>query len=200
MTGILKRCAAVCVGALAVSCASAPVPESVPPLAEPGRRITDEAIVADYRAFDAVERRLQALNAAGVPLRDYRLARALALLDFAFDEYHENDRSDIVALAVREASRLAADLEANRPSSPTQGSIERGEPARKDLWQLAELLKAHPNFACTGGGGVAKLEVALMHADHEWRGGGWRRARPQIEIAEALAREARRAIEECAVR
>lgn len=159
-------------------------------------RITDEAILGDARAFAALEHRVQTLNERGTPLSDYRLAKAQALIDFARDEYEENDRSSIIEQTLEEATRLVAALEASRPATFETVRFERAEPVRLDLWAGVDQLKAHPRFGCAAAA-VARVEVALLQADHEMHDGGWRRARPHVQVAEAEMAAARAALVRC---
>ena len=57
------------------------------------KRITDEAIDADLRGYEATQGRIKALNDGGRPVREYGMAKAQCWLDVSFHEYTRNDRS-----------------------------------------------------------------------------------------------------------
>jgi len=67
---------------------------------------------------------------------------------------------------------------------------------RPDLWQKAVDWKKQSGFSC-GEDLVAQLEVQLVWAGHEDNQLGWRHAKPYLQAAERLAREAGRRIEAC---
>jgi outer membrane protein OmpA-like peptidoglycan-associated protein len=68
---------------------------------------------------------------------------------------------------------------------------------RGDLWEKAEALKKNiDSFRCAGDK-IAQLEVQLVWAGHEERELGWRHAKPFLQAAERLAREADARMEAC---
>ncbi|HSX65576.1 MAG TPA: hypothetical protein VLF15_12660, partial [Pseudoxanthomonas sp.] len=69
-------------------------------------RITDEAIHADLSGYGQTQGRIQALNDAGRPVRDYHLSKAQCWLDVSFHEYTRNDRSDFPQAALTESEKL----------------------------------------------------------------------------------------------
>jgi outer membrane protein OmpA-like peptidoglycan-associated protein len=153
-------------------------------------RITDEAIAADMKVMQGVQKKLEELNKKGVPIASYHFAKAQAWLDFALDAYTMNDRSHVVEEALRQAVDIIRQLEAGKkdiamstPIIPTSALV------RTDLWDKAEKLKKHPNFRCAEDK-VAQLEVQLVWAGHEEKEFGWRHSKPYLQAAERLAREA----------
>jgi len=175
-------------------------------------RITDGKIRKDHKTFESMQGRIQTLNAAGVPVSNYHLAKAQAYLDVALDEYLENDRSSFVELALAEANGLLKSLEAGTKGLPLatypldiDKNSKTGSPAaripenrlRPDLWALAERIKQHEQFSCAAAP-TAQFEVELLQAIHEDGVGGWRRTSPYIAIAESLSVRAQEALEDCA--
>jgi outer membrane protein OmpA-like peptidoglycan-associated protein len=103
----------------------------------------------------------------------------------------------VIEDTVLQAHRLISQLEDKKrdismetPLLPTSRKI------RPDLWQKAADWKKHPGFAC-GEDLVAQLEVQLVWAGHEDKQLGWRHAKPYLQAAERLAKEAGRKIENC---
>jgi hypothetical protein len=153
-------------------------------------RITDEAIAADMKVMQGLQKKLAELNKKGVPIGSYHFAKAQAWLDFALDAYTMNDRSHVVEEALGQAVDIIGQLEAGKkdigmttPILPTSAVI------RPDLWERAEKLKKHRNFRCAADK-VAQLEVQLVWAGHEDKELGWRHAKPYLQAAERLAGEA----------
>jgi OOP family OmpA-OmpF porin len=175
-------------------------------------RISDAKISKDRKTFESMQGRIQALNAAGVPVSNYHLAKAQAYLDVALDEYSENDRSSFVELALGEADGLLRGLEAgtkglslatypldaDKNSKPAGAASRTPETRlRPDLWALAESMKKSEHFSCAAVP-TAQFEVQLLQAIHEDRIGGWRRTSPYIAIAESLSGRAQESLEDCA--
>jgi len=182
-----------------------------PQLTPQAGRISDAKISKDRKTFEAMQDRIRALNAAGVPVSNYHLAKAQAYLDVALDEYLENDRSSFVDLALVEADGLIRGLEAGEKSLPlatypldveknsktiSAGSRMPENRLRPDLWAAAERIKQHEHFSCAAVP-TAQFEVELLQAIHEDRIGGWRRTSPYIAIAESLSAQAEDALESC---
>ncbi len=152
-------------------------------------RISDGAILADRRFLADLEKRLASLNANGVAARDYHLSKASAWLDFATEEYSDNDRGGTVEGALEQSVLLIRGLESRSPRLPMDTVIIKGSRRiRDDLWQRAEQFKQHAEFACVAHR-IARLEVQLVWAGHEEIEGGWRHAKPYIEIAEEMANQ-----------
>lgn len=162
------------------------------------KRITDEAIAADLKYMDWLQERLVELNRKGVPIASYQFAKAQAWIDFARDEYTENDRSVVCEEALRQALGIIYPLESGkRDISMHTPVIPTSIIVRKDLWELAERLKIHPGFHC-GEDRVAQFEVQLVWSGHEEKEFGWRHSKPYLQATERLAREAVDLINACA--
>lgn len=165
----------------------------VPALAQAGEqalnpaaaRISDQAIGADYQTYQALEARLVALNAKGRALSDSGMAKAQCWLDVSFHEYTRNDRSQFPDEALAESERLITLMEAPNPSGiPTETPlIGASTRLREDLWQKLEHLRQGSAGLCAQSR-VACAEVELTHAAHEYEQGGWRHAKPYVEMAE----------------
>jgi outer membrane protein OmpA-like peptidoglycan-associated protein len=90
-------------------------------------------------------------------------------------------------------------MEAKKQSiSMTTVILPTSRKIRADLWQKAADWKNHSGFPC-GEDLVAQLEVQLVWAGHEDNQLGWRHAKPYLQAAERLAKEAGRKIDACAV-
>jgi len=194
---------------LASGTAMAAEPQQLTPQSE---RIADGKILKDRKTFELMQARVRSLNAAGVPVTNYHLAKAQAYLDVALDEYLENDRSSFVEQALGEANSLLRALEAGERKLPLETyplDVDKNSKAgsgasrtpenrlRPDMWALAERIKQHEQFACAAEP-TAQFEVQLLQAIHEDRLGGWRRTSPYIAIAESLSARAQEALEVCA--
>jgi len=201
--------AKIMITVLAAGTAMAAAPQQITPQAE---RISDAKISKDRKTFELMQARVRALNAAGVPVTNYHLAKAQAYIEVALDEYNENDRSSFVELALGEANSLLRGLEAGQKNLPMAtypleveknsktGSTATRAPEnrlRPDMWAQAERIKQHEQFACAAEP-TAQFEVQLLQAIHEDRLGGWRRTSPYIAIAESLAVRAQEALDVCA--
>jgi len=193
---------------LACGTAMAAEPQQLTPQSE---RIADGKISKDRKTFESMQARIRTLNANGVPVSNYHLAKAQAYLDVALDEYLENDRSSFVEQALGESNTLLRALEAGEKNlslatypldvdknskSGTAASKTSENRLRPDLWAQAERIKQHEQFACAAEP-TAQFEVELLQAIHEDRLGGWRRTSPYIAIAESLAARAQEALDVC---
>lgn len=157
--------------------------------AEPIQAAASSAAAA--RQLAEVQSRIAALNAAGVPLNDYFLAKAQAWLDLALAMHTANDRTGMLKEAATEARQLVSALENRARDLPGFTRIPKSaRKVRADLWKLAESLKRDPHFE-QGAAAVARLEVQLVWAGHEEQALGWRAAKPLIQLAEEYAAEAR---------
>jgi outer membrane protein OmpA-like peptidoglycan-associated protein len=167
------------------------------PLAVEPDRITDEVLASDRAVMDRLQGRLKGLNDQGVPIASYHFSKAQAWIDFAREEYAENDRTGVIEAALDESERIVQPLEAKA----TQISMETpvivsSHVVRKDLWERAAALKRHEYFPCAEDK-VAQMEVHLVWAGHEEAELGWRHAQSHIRTAERLEKEATRAMEDC---
>ena len=192
--------------ALLVACSTSQVPtrsanyDGLPTAGRQTARISDPAISADRRFMASLQTRLAKLNAGGVPAKNYHLTKAGAWLDFAMEEYSDNDRSGIVELALEQALLITRGLEAKEPRLPMETAIISGSRRlREDLWARIADYKQERAFDCIADR-VAKLEVQLVWAGHEDIEGGWRHAKPYIEIAEDMAAAIDTALADCGSR
>jgi OmpA-OmpF porin, OOP family len=160
-------------------------------------RMTDGVIKADRQYIASLQARLGALNAKGRPADDYFLSKATAWLDFATEEYSDNDRSGIVEQALAQASGLIRQMEANESVIERTTVIVPGaKKIRPDLWTKLFGFQSHPEFSCVAGK-VAQGEVQLVWAGHEELEGGWRHAKPYIEIVESLVQKIDGELDRC---
>ena len=160
-------------------------------------RITDEAIDADLRSYEATQGRIQALNDAGRPVRDYHLSKAQCWLDVSFHEYTRNDRSAFPQAALDESVKLIAAMERGASPLPTDTPLVNGARyLRQDLWQRLRVLQGTPGFACAQQA-AACGEVELVHAGNEFNQQQWRHAKPYIQIAEDLVNDAEAMARQC---
>lgn len=177
-------------GALADACAQTQ-------LAPPQARITDEVIAADLDAYQALQERLRALNAAGRPLRDYGMAKAQCWLDVSFHEYTRNDRSAFPQAALAESEKLVVLMEQGAHPLPTETPlVNDARYLRDDLWQRLRAVQAGPAASCAAQA-AACGEVELVHAGNEFNQQQWRHAKPYIQMAEDLVNDAEAASRQC---
>ena len=197
----LALLAAILISACAQVSPQTPTPMSTPDqLPSAGReqdRISDRAIVIDRRYMSSLRERMLAINSGGVAANNYHLNKADAWLDFATEEYANNDRSGIVERVLEQSVELIRGLEAKQKNLSMNTPILVGSrKIRDDLWQRAQRFKSHDGFRCVEGS-VARLEVQLVWAGHEEQDGGWRNARPYIEIAEEMAERIELGLNRC---
>lgn len=161
-------------------------------------RITDGVIRADLKYFASLQTRLSALNAKGLSANDYSLSKATAWLEFAQEEYTDNDRSGIVERLLSQALLLIQKMErGDQAIDKTTVIIKGSQRIRADLWDKLEAFHKHANFDCVQGK-VAQAEVQLVWAGHEEIEGGWRHSKPYIEIAEAQVAGIEKGLHDCA--
>lgn len=161
------------------------------------RRITDGVIRSDQRNIANLQTRMSVINAQGVKADDYFLSKATAWLDFATEEYTDNDRSGIFERLINEARLLIEQLEAKRTDISRKTTIVEGSQLiRPDLWAKLQGFGQHKEFECVAGK-VGRAEVQLVWAGHEELEGGWRHAKPYIEIAEDMVKSIDKAIAIC---
>jgi outer membrane protein OmpA-like peptidoglycan-associated protein len=192
----------LCFAALLSACSSTSRNESGL-LAAPAKRINDETVLADHKAFSALRVRHEELNKAGNPLSSYGMAKAQCWQDVAFHEYTRNDRSAFPELALRESVRLMDAISAKQTVPQDTPLLDGAVKLREDLWERASKLKGHKGFECVSDK-VACAEVRLSHAGHEFvqaggfrQEGSWRYANPYVRIAEDSLGRAEREAEAC---
>ncbi len=158
-------------------------------------RITDRAIHADHETYRETQGRIKALNDSGVRVDDYHLSKAQCWLDTSFHEYTRNDRGGYPQAALDESVRIISALENRQNPGMETPLVNDAQRLREDLWAKFEGLKSHQGFSCAAQA-VACGEVELVHSGNEIHDGGWRHAKPYIQIAEDyLARAEQRAAE-----
>ena len=137
--------------ALAAAFAHAqPVPATT--LTPPPARISDEAIQADHRAYEALQGRIQGLNDRGRPVRDYFLSKAQCWLDVSFHEYTRNDRSAFPQEALSESEKLVQAMERGHRPLPWDTPLVNGAARlRPDLWDRAAVLRGHAGWRSAPG-------------------------------------------------
>lgn len=130
------------------------------------QRITDEAIARDWAAMDALRVRIAAARPRA-PLA-YAIARAEAELDYAVEEYEENDRTGLVEALLNDARRMLVtqeqgetEIDLSFPEMPGVRMI------REDLWLQADRVKHNPAMLHCAGAPVAQLEAGLLELGHE---------------------------------
>lgn len=166
-------------------------------LVPPADRITDAAITADHKTYEAVQARIKAQNDRGRPLRDGHLAAAQCWLDTSFHEYTRNDRGPWPQAALAESDRLLKAMESGAALPALQVPLVAGaERVRPDLWQRSAALRSHAGWSCAAARSAC-AEVELVHAGHEQAQLGWRHARPYLQIAEDLLGEAEAQAQSC---
>ncbi len=168
-------------------------------LAPQQARISDEAVHADLQHYDATQGRIQALNDAGRPIRDYHLSKAQCWLDVSFHEYTRNDRSAFPQEALDESVKLIVGMEAGAAPLPTDTPlVNDARHLRDDLWKRLRAIHGTPGFVCAQQA-VACGEVELVHAGNEFNQQQWRHAKPYIQIAEDLVNDAEWLARQCGV-
>ena len=160
-------------------------------------RITDEAIHADLSDYGQTQGRIQALNDAGRPVRDYHLSKAQCWLDVSFHEYTRNDRSDFPQEALTESEKLIVGMEQGVVPLPTDTPLVNGAArVREDLWKRLGAIHGTPGFECAQQA-VACGEVELVHAGNEFNQQQWRHSKPYIQIAEDWVNDAEALARQC---
>ena len=167
------------------------------------KRITDEAIHADYSTYEAQQGRIKSVNDSGKHrVASYSLAKAQCWLDVSFHEYTRNDRSAFPQEALTESYKISQFLSgggavaaAENPANKTP-LVNGAARLREDLWAQANSLKGHAGYRCAEQK-VACAEVELVHAGNEYNQQQWRHAKPYVQIAEDYLGEAKAAADQC---
>lgn len=160
------------------------------------QRIANAVVHADHATFEATQARIKTLNDRGIEVDDYALSKAQCWLDTSFHEYSRNDRGGYPQAALTESARLIAALEAGTDPGSETPLLNGAEKLRPDLWARYDALHRHAGFRCATQA-TACAEVELVHAGNEIHDGGWRHAKPYIQIAEDLLARAEAAAEAC---
>ncbi len=150
---------------------------------------------SDRTSYAALQTRIDALKSAQASR--YHIAKAQCWLDASLHEYRRNDRSAFPREAREQAAQLVDSLEqGTSPLSADTPPIDAAERVRPDLWNAIAALRQSPGAICAAEK-TACAEVKLIHAGHEHRQLGWRRARPYIEVAADWVAEAQQAASQC---
>jgi len=184
-------------GLLALPGAPGTVQAQSTQLTPPAQRITDGAIQADHRGYEALQGRIKGLNDRGRPVRDYHLSKAQCWLDVSFHEYTRNDRSPFSQEALTESEKLIVAMERDVRPLPLDTPLVNGAARlRPDLWERLSGIRKHRGFQCAQAK-VACAEVELVHAGNEYNQQQWRHAKPYVQIAEDLLYEGEALAEAC---
>lgn len=167
-----------------------------PALAPARERIAAAPIHADHETYSATQDRIRALNDKGIRVDNYHLAKAQCWLDTSFHEYSRNDRGGYPQAALDQAVGLISALESGRDPGWETPLVNGADKLRPDLWSKYDQLKKLEGFSCAAQA-TACAEVELVHAGNEIHDGGWRHAKPYVQIAEDLVAKAERREAEC---
>lgn len=162
------------------------------------QRISDGAVHADHETYAATQARIKALNDGGIRVDNYHLSKAQCWLDTSFHEYTRNDRGGYPQAALGESQRIIGALEQGVDPGMQTPLLNNAQKLRDDLWAKYDSLKQGQGFSCAAQA-TACAEVELVHAGNEMHDGGWRHAKPYIQIAEDLTSKAEAAAGACPV-
>jgi len=168
-------------------------------LSEPDLRITDAIVDADLQKMHTVQRRLDKLDVRTVANGRYHKAKAQALLDFTWDEYHENDRTGAVEAAFSYAQELIAALEQGKTDISMETRLLPGTRIvdQGDADAIAAM-KKDEHFHCAQEP-IAAQEIYLLWVGHEYDELGWRHTRNEQKKADDMARKAKDLMAQCTV-
>jgi outer membrane protein OmpA-like peptidoglycan-associated protein len=196
-TAPLQRVLRAALASLAAAAAAGTAHAQATQLTPPALRITDAAIQADQRAYEALQGRIKGLNDRGRPVRDYHLSKAQCWLDVSFHEYTRNDRSAFPQEAMTESEKLIVAMERDAKPLPLDTPlVNNAARLRPDLWERLEGIRKHRGYQCAQAK-VACAEVELVHAGNEFNQQQWRHAKPYVQIAEDLLYEGEALAEAC---
>jgi len=168
-----------------------------PMLSAPEMRMTDAVIQDDLKLFHALEKRLELLDADSIMHGRYHVAKTRALLKMAWDEYHENERTELVEAALKEAKSMLEAMEAKQQDiSLDTDMLPDTQKVRPKLWLLAQEMKQSNTFHCVEEP-IAELEIELQWAGHEVGELGLIHARNELDDAENLAKRAQTLWDAC---
>lgn len=146
--------------------------------------------------IQALQKEAQTLATNKTGAAMYAPTKAMAWLDFALDEYYDEDQSGVIEAATNEAEKIINALKANEAPNTNTPIIVGSDKVRDDLWQKSATLKQSPQYAC-GAKQIANLDVQLIWTGHEYWESGWSHAKLSSDIADNLAFEAEQAIKQC---
>jgi OmpA-OmpF porin, OOP family len=195
---ILTLSTAVACAVIAAGCATRDAKVQQLPENSQALRFSDERILAERRAIEALQSRLKKLNDEGVLVKNYAHAKAQCWLDTAKTQYHENDRTGYIEQAMEQAIGLIRALEADKAAQPGKDTplIAGSTRLREDLWARLGKVRTDGGFACAAQT-LACAEVRLVRAGHADVQTGWRQASPHIAMAEDATRQAEREAANC---
>lgn len=151
---------------------------------------------AQLAHIQALQKEAQTLVADKTGEDAYAPTKAIAWLDFALDEHHDEDQSGVTEGAIGEAEKIINALKANETSNADTPIIAGSDKVRDDLWQKSAALKQSAHYDC-GAKQLANLDVQLVWTGHEHWEAGWSHAKTSSEVADNLAFEAEQAIKQC---
>ena len=197
ITAPAKVFAALCVlqalWLLPASAADAPTVQASPVAA----LVPDSASAVNPRLLEAFHGRVKSINASGLPLSGYHLAKAQAWIDAAVDMVHLGDRGELTLQSLAQADRLLARVAAADTTLAMETPLVAGATRlREDLWQQAAKMKSMPGLRC-GHAALARFEVMLVMAGYLHAHSGWRDAKAYVQASERLARQAQAQIDGC---
>ncbi len=159
--------------------------------------VPDSASAVTPRLLEAFHGRVKSINAGGLPLRSYHLAKAQAWIDAAADMFHLGDRGPLLLQSLAEADRLMTRVAAVDTTLEMQTPLLAGATRlREDLWQQAAAMKSMPGLRCSQAL-LARFEVMLVMAGYLHAQSGWRDANAYVQASQRLARQAQSQIDGC---
>jgi len=162
-----------------------------PLLSAPTMRMTDAVIQGDLDVYHGLQKRLELIEPSDLTHGHYHIAKTRALIKMSWDEYHENESTDLVEAALQEAKAMIQKLEAKQQDiSLDNEMLPDTMKVRPALWKIAEDMKKSNKFHCVETP-IAELEVELMWAGHEVKEMGMIHARNELDDAETLAHRAK---------
>jgi len=168
-------------------------------LSEPDLRITDAIVDDDLQKLHGVQRRLDRVDINNIAHGRYHKAKAQALLDFTWDEYHENDRTGAVEAAFNYSQELIAALEQGKTDISMDTRLLPGTRIveQSDADAIAAM-KKDEHFHCAQEP-IATREVILLWMGHEYDELGWRHTRNQQKQSDELDKQAKDLMAQCNV-
>lgn len=126
----------------------------------------------------------------------YVRAKTQAWLDYAFDEYIDQDNTGVVQHAMQQAQQLVSDAEAGRFTSFTAASEAKNAQPTSAWTQRLAALRANQDAACAAPY-IGRIEVQMEWSQHELDELGARHARPYQRQVERLLQQAEQAAAQC---
>lgn len=154
--------------------------------------------VAQLARIQALQKEALQLSIDKTGAMAYSPAKAIAWLDFALDEYYDEDQSPVTEGAITQAEKIITALKANETVNQDTIIIDGSEKVREDLWRKSDALKKSKFYDC-GAKKLANLDVQLIWTGHEYWEAGWSHAKTSSEVADNLAFEAEQAIKQCEI-